>query len=59
MIQFQENAQTDERTDRMTEEQTVGWTDPILQAPSGYNRGSKKLPISKGDNAYLARNRKI
>ena len=29
-VQFQENAQTDARTDRMTEEQTVGWTDPIL-----------------------------
>ena len=30
MIQFQENAQTDTRTDGMTEEQTAGWTDPIL-----------------------------
>ena len=38
MIQFKENAPTDRRTDGKME----GWTDPILQDPSGYRQGSNK-----------------
>ena len=38
MIQFQENAWTDKRTDRRME----GTTDSTLSEPSGYRRESKK-----------------
>ena len=46
MMQFQEIAGTDRRTEEQTERQTDGrtkeWIGPILQDPSDYRRGSNK-----------------